>query len=128
MHARVAAFVLVSLLGGCAALGPPLPPPPTTAEIVQMARGGVGADEIVQRIAASRAVYPLPASELGRLRGEGVPDEVIDFMQRTYIDAAWLDGFLRAGGADLGWASPVFRDTAPLPAPWSYPQWNRIRP
>jgi len=126
MRTPVAAFVLVSLLGGCASLGPP--PRPTTAEIVQMARDGIVAEEIVKRIAASRAVYPLPASALARLRGEGVPDEVVDFMQRTYLDAAWLDGFLRARDAELEWASPVFQDTAPVPAIWKYPQWNRARP
>jgi hypothetical protein len=127
MRPHSAALALATLLGACASLGPP-PPPPTTAEIVQMARDGLGADEIVKRIAAARAVYPLPASELARLRGEGVPDEVIDFMQRTYLDAVWLDGFVRAQAGSLvpGW--PYFWSTGPSTPLWPYPQWNRIRP
>lgn len=128
MRTHLAAAALASLLGACASLAPPLPPPPTTAEIVQMAQVGAGAEEIVERIAASRAVYPLPASAFARLRGEGVPDEVIDFMQRTYVDAAWFDGYLRARDDHLAWASPEFRSTAPFPAIWAYPQWNRARP
>jgi hypothetical protein len=128
MRTHLAVLVLAASLGACASLGPPLLPPPTTAEIVQMAKEGVGADEIMKRITASRAVYPLPASEFARLREQGVPDQVIDLMQRTYVDAAWFDGYLRARDDYLLWAWPQFRSVAPFPAIWPYPYWGRVRP
>ncbi len=75
------------LLCGCAALGPPPPPAPTIVEIIEAGRAGNG-DAIIRRIVDSRAVYRLPASELARLREQGVPDPVIDAMQWTYIEWA----------------------------------------
>jgi len=43
-----AAFLLA--LVGCATTGEPLPPAPTTAEIVQMAQAGAPPAEIIQRM------------------------------------------------------------------------------
>jgi len=80
------AIVLAAALAGCATMEP-LPPPPTTAEIVQMAKSGQTADAIIRRMQESRAVYALPASELAKLREQGVPDAVIDYMQQTYLAA-----------------------------------------
>lgn len=73
-------------LAGCATQ-PPRPPAPTSDEIVQMSKDGMTAAEIIQRLDESRALYPLKASELARLREQGVADEVIDHMQQTLIDA-----------------------------------------
>ncbi len=91
-----ASIVAVLALSGCATLLKPLPPPPTAAEIVQMARDGRPADEIIVRMKESQAVYRLPASELAKLREQGVPDAVIDYMQRTYIEAERYDEYRRA--------------------------------
>jgi hypothetical protein len=110
------------LAAGCASL-PALPPPPTTAEIVQMAKDGAGAEAIIKRIEASRGVYPLPASEFARLRAAGVPDQVIDFMQRTYLDATWFDGYLRAQQDFVFWGWPYAR-RAPFPYGWPGPYWG----
>lgn len=71
-------------LAGCATLQGP--PPPTPEEIVALARSGAPAQEIIRRMRESGAVYPLAASQLARLREQGVPDEVIDYMHRTYIE------------------------------------------
>lgn len=85
-------LVLALFIGGCATFGQPLPPPPTTAEIVQMAKDGVPADDIIKRIHEAQAVYRLPASELAKLREQGVPDKVVDYMQQTYIaDERWRE-------------------------------------
>jgi hypothetical protein len=96
--ARIAAFLLAIVLAGCAAM-PQLPPPPTTAEIVQMAKDGQTADAIIARLQASRAVYSLPASELAKLREQGVPDKVIDYMQQTYVEAVRYEEWSRARDA-----------------------------
>ena len=47
----------------------------------------------------SRAVYPLPASELAKLREQGVPDRVIDHMQQSHIDSERYMEWLRARDA-----------------------------
>jgi hypothetical protein len=75
-------FTLIA--GGCATLQGP--PPPTPDEIVALARAGAPAQDIIRRMEEAGAVYPLSASQLARLREQGVPDEVIDYMHRGYID------------------------------------------
>jgi nitrogen fixation/metabolism regulation signal transduction histidine kinase len=91
----VAALLLAGVTAGCAT-APKLPPPPTTAEIVQMAKDGQTADAIIQRMQQSVAVYPLPASELAKLREQGVPDKVIDHMQQTFLEAVRYQEWARA--------------------------------
>ena len=104
-------ILLMGALAGCAGIEK-LPPPPTLAEIVQMAKNGQSADAIIQRIEESRAVYRLPASELAKLREQGVPDKVIDYMQQTYIEAVRYSEWARARDA---YFYPAF------PAPfWRY--------
>ena len=121
MPMRPATLALAVLLGACASLGPPLPPAPTAAEIVQMAKDGVASDAIIKRIEASHAIYPLPASELAKLREQGVPDQVIDYMQRTYIDAVRLDEYLRGREAYLLYGWPAYGRLFQYPYGWPYP-------
>jgi len=104
-----AVLLLASAVAGCAT-APKLPPAPTTAEIVQMAKDGQAAEAIIQRMQQSIAVYPLPASELAKLREQGVPDKVIDHMQQTYIEAVRYQEWARA------------RDS------YSYPYYGSYRP
>ncbi|MET0679501.1 MAG: hypothetical protein ABWZ41_00720 [Burkholderiales bacterium] len=124
MHRGFPALAFALLVAGCASLGP-LPPPPTTAEILKMAKDGVAPDEIIKRIEASEGVYPLSASELARLREQGVPDQVIDYLQRTYIDAVRFDEYLRARDAYFMYGWPYYRGPYPYPYGWPYPYWRR---
>jgi hypothetical protein len=94
---RVCVLLLPVLLAGCAAT-PQLPPPPTRNEIVQMAKDGQPAEAIIQRMRSTLAVYPLQASELAKLREQGVPDAVIDYMQETYVEAVRQHEWARARG------------------------------
>ena len=57
-------------------------------EIVAMAREGVPAEAIIEKIEVSRSVYPLPASRLVELKQKGVPDQVLDYMEQTYLTQA----------------------------------------
>lgn len=83
--ARAACVIFfTSALAGCATVA--RPPPPSPDDVVALARSGASAQEIIARMQESGAVYPLRASQLARLREQGVPDEVIDYMHRTYID------------------------------------------
>ena len=95
---RFVTILLLGALAGCASFEK-LPPPPTVAEILQMAKAGQSADAIIQRMEESRAVYQLPASELARLREQGVPDKVIDYIQQAYIEAVRYAEWARARDA-----------------------------
>jgi hypothetical protein len=112
---RRTAIVMLGLLVGCAATSGRLPPPPTTMEIVQMAKGGESPEAIIARMEQSYAVYQLPASELARLREQGVPDKVIDYMQQTYIDSVRYRERERMRGAYF-YPSYV--------GPYRYPYWR----
>jgi hypothetical protein len=104
------------LMVGCATLGISRPKPVSVAQIVEMSKAGVPAQEIIREMRNSRTAYRLKASQLARLREQGVPDAVIDYMQQTYLDAVrrdqaledwnlWTqedDGFWY-GGAPYGW-------------------------
>lgn len=90
----VACLLLAALMSGCAARAP-LPEPPAVVDVVRMSREGDAPKLIIERMQAARAVYRLPASELARLREQGVADEVIDYMQRTQIEAERRDEALR---------------------------------
>ncbi|MGB7291861.1 MAG: hypothetical protein WBD99_06800, partial [Thermodesulfobacteriota bacterium] len=77
---------------GCTALsGNPVGPPPnpvTVKEIVEMTEAGLPSETIINNIQQSHTVYRLQASQLVQLKEMGVSDEVINYMQQTYIDAA----------------------------------------
>lgn len=119
---RVGAMVLLAALalwvGGCAtsANRPVIPQPVTVEQIVKMSQEGMPPDEIIRKMRNSRTVYRLKASQLAKLRDEGVSDKVIDYMQHTYLAAVrrsarlegwgfWYhghDGFWY-GGVPFGW-------------------------
>lgn len=102
------ALVLVALvlgLGGCATV--PLPPAPTIPEIVQMSKQGVPAEEIVRRMQESRAVYRLSGSELAKLKSEGVPDKVLDYIQQAQVNQARYEEWVRSRDAYY-WYGPYY--------------------
>jgi hypothetical protein len=116
--ARTAVAAAVLALAGCATLGEPLPPPPSLAEIVASARAGEPAQQIIERMQRSRAVYRLPASALANLREQGVPDPVIDYMQSVHLDVVRFEESMRAlsfrgpgwgpWGPAYGWRDPFW--------------------
>jgi hypothetical protein len=76
---------------GCATLssnpvGPP-PDPVSVKEIVEMTEAGLPSEIIINKIQQSQTVYRLQASQLVQLKEMGVSNEVINYMQQTYIDA-----------------------------------------
>lgn len=66
----------------------------TVADVVRMSQARVPADQITTRMRRSGTVYRLTASQLVHLHDEGVPDAVIDYMQRTYLRAVRRNQFL----------------------------------
>jgi hypothetical protein len=88
---RFVATTLTALaLVGCAALDPAPFKPYSPDEIVAMTKSGKSAADVVTTLKQSRAYYTLPASELARMSKEGSPDEVINFLQSSQLEATRL--------------------------------------
>lgn len=109
-----ATFILS--LGGCATLTATRPAPVTVDQIVTMSKQGTPPQDIIKVIRDSGTAYRLSASQLADLRQIGVSDQVIDYMQQTYLDAVRRDQALSDmsswyggpggywyGGAPYGW-------------------------
>ena len=82
-----------ALLAGCATTPPK--PPVTVEQVVQMSHDQVPAAEIIARMQEAGTVYPLSGSQLAKLRERGVPDEVLDYMQSTYLAYAERQAIFR---------------------------------
>ncbi|MCP5304769.1 MAG: hypothetical protein H6953_04935 [Chromatiaceae bacterium] len=116
-HARFTLLLgVIALLSGCATLEGESVPAVTVPEVVQMSDEGVPPHEIIDRMRESGTAYRLSAAQLAGLRDKGVADPVINYMQRTYLDAvarrqslADWDNWTRQddwwyGGPAFGWA------------------------
>jgi hypothetical protein len=77
----------VTLLSGCAALGFKQPEPVTVGQVIEMSKEGMPAEAIVEKMRDSETVYRLTAAQLAELHDVGIADQVLDYMQRTYIEA-----------------------------------------
>lgn len=105
---RTLAIPALCLLAGCATLDGP--PPLSGAEIVELARAGKSAPEIIAELQRTETVLPLAASDIVSLHEAGVPDEVLDYLQRVQIDALlWRERsnymWYGYGGAFDGWTT-----------------------
>jgi len=100
---RTLAFPLLWLaLAGCAALEGPAPL--SGAEIVMLAREGKTAPEIIAELQRTATVLRLDASDIVNLHDAGVPDEVLDYLQRVQIDALlW-----QQRASEMFWYGPGF--------------------
>jgi hypothetical protein len=76
----------VTLLSGCAALGFKQPEPVTVGQVIEMSKEGVPAEAIVKKMRDSETVYRFTGAQLAELHDLGVADQVLDYMQRTYIE------------------------------------------
>ncbi len=103
-------------LGGCATLSPTRPAPVTVDQIITMSKAGTPPQDIIKVMRDSGTVYRLTASQLADLRQQGVSDQVIDYMQQTYLEAVrrnqalrdlsywhWGPGGYYYGGGPYGW-------------------------
>jgi hypothetical protein len=91
----LALTLLAGLFAGCASVESR--PPVTTEQVLQMSKAGVPAADIVQKMRDAGTVYRLSGSQLARLKSEGVDDEVLDYMQETYLAAARARGAAEYG-------------------------------
>lgn len=83
---RTLPLLAAVLLAGCA--NAPLfegPPPISPEQVVEMAKRGDNAANIIGELQKSRTIYSLTASQFAQLSKDGVPDAVLDFMQQTHL-------------------------------------------
>jgi hypothetical protein len=75
------------LLAGCANYETRTSSPVSVAQIVEMSQDKITAYEIIKRIYQSGTVYRPNTAQVAELRDQGVADPVINYMQRTYLEA-----------------------------------------
>lgn len=76
-------LAVLALLAGCASA--PSRPPVTLERVVELTRQGTPPEQIVAEMRDAGTVYRLSGSQLARLRDQGVADQVLDYMQDTYL-------------------------------------------
>jgi len=126
--------LMVLAVTGCATSGTERPRPVKVPEVIAMCKAGVPADEIVRKMQASGTVYRLTASQLVELAHQGVPPEVLDYMQNTYLDATRVDASYEEwerwqsfdgywyGGVPFGWPyESIYLIRPPPPPPHRHP-------
>lgn len=110
------AVALIGTFTGCATFRESRPEPVTVPQIISMVKQGMPSTDIIAQMKASRTVYRLKASHLADLEKQGVPADIIDYMQKTYLQAVkaearyqerryWTmaDDYCWYGGAPFGW-------------------------
>ena len=103
-HASVAVVgVLFITLSGCASINDPERQPISLEQIVAMSKEGKDVAAIIREIRESKTTYDVMASQYAKLSRDGVPDEVIDFMQRGQLTMAERAG--RRSAYDDLWVS-----------------------
>jgi hypothetical protein len=80
-------FLVSTLLTGCSRFGFKKPEPVTVGQVIQMSKSDVPPEAIVKKMRDSESVYPLTAAQLAELHDVGVADQVLNYMQETYIEA-----------------------------------------
>src|ERR1700674_4507836 len=106
---KLAVLLSVLLVAGCASVE--RPKPLTGADIVILAKNGKTAPEIIEELRRTDTVLPLQASDFVRLHDEGVPAEVLNYLQLALInDIRWRD--------QMYWYGPMYRGMGPCPLPY----------
>lgn len=114
---RALVLALALFMAGCAI--PQRPPPPSIADVIAMAKSGMPADEIIRRLSESNAVYRLSGSEFAKLKTDGVPDKVLDYIKQVELyDARYREW---QNARDMYWYPPYGRFGYRHPGWWYAP-------
>lgn len=118
----LAVLALLTVLAGCATA--PRRPPLTLEEVVTMAKNDLPAAQIIRAMDESRTVLALSGSQYAGLRQQGVPDEVLDHIQKRHLEAVEIDARFRQQqlywGWGWGWPPPPAFPARPFPGRWPY--------
>jgi hypothetical protein len=106
------AFIFLFALSSCATLYAP-PKPMPIGEVVNLSKAGTPAQVIIQRIRESRTTYGLRGADFAKLKADGVPDPVLDYLQQSFVDDLdlqtryWATGEASLGGCAWCYPQPV---------------------
>jgi hypothetical protein len=104
------ALILLLALTSCATFYTPRKPMPI-AEVVKLSKSGTPPPLIIQRVRESGTTYALRGADFAKLKVDGVPDPVLDYLQQAFVDDLDLQTrYWVTGEASLGACS------------WCYPQ------
>lgn len=116
MNLHLSTFLAVVLaLSGCATSNSSAKPMPIS-EVVKLSKSGAEPPLVIQRIRDSRTVYALRGSDFSKLKANGVPDPVLDYLQQSFVDDIdlytryWVTG-AGVGGCSSCYPQPVDVDT-----------------
>jgi hypothetical protein len=110
-------WLLLALIAGCATVDPPKPL--SGADVVALAKDGKTPQQIIDELKRTDTVIPLQASDIVALHESGVPNEVLDYLQRAQIEEMrWRDR-----NAPFYWYGTLNRGFGPCP--WPYRGFNR---
>lgn len=120
------ACVALAVLSGCAG-ALKRPDPLTTEDILRLVKSETPSLDIIQRLRETRTVLPLSGSQFAKLREQGVPDDVLDYLQQAYLGAVEFDARMRyqslhwgGWGGWGGWGPPFPHPAFRGPLPYWY--------
>jgi len=104
--------LLLLSAAGCATLEGPKPL--TGAQVVELAKSGRTAPQIIEELKRTRTVLSLQASDIVALHESGVPNEVLDYLQQAQIEEIrWRERLSQSY-----WYGPgLYRGFDPYPLP-----------
>ena len=106
---------VILMLQSCVVYNPYAQQQVTVPDIVQMSKDGLSSKAIIREIRQSHSQYALKAGQFANLRNEGVQDSVLNYMQKTHLDAVrrdqrindsyygWPGSYGYYGGFGYGW-------------------------
>jgi len=105
------ALVALLSLSACARWYTPRTPMPI-AEVVKLSKSNASSPQTIQRIRDSGTTYALRGSDFAKLKADGVPDPVLDYLQQSFVDNIdlytryWVNGE-GLGGCSFCYPQPV---------------------
>ena len=128
----ILALVLLVVFCGCARWYTPRHPLPI-AEVVDSSKSGTSPSLTIKRIRESGTTYSLRGSDFAKLKADGVPDPVLDYLQQSFVDDLdlltryWVTGEASLGACSFCYPQPVDVDklesgygVVPAPPPGYY--------
>jgi hypothetical protein len=92
------ALLTLLALSSCANWYTPRTPMPI-AEVVTLSKSAASPEEVIRRIRDSGTTYALRGSDFAKLKADGVPDPVLDFLQQSLVnDLDFLTRYWVLGG------------------------------
>jgi len=78
------------------------------SDVIIRSQKGESADSVIRTLRTARTTYALLGSDFGKLRRAGVRDEVLDYMQQTFMNDVDLIVRFWSGNESMGRCGPCY--------------------